>query len=302
MAVATTLPGSAGSGLKSVPKVKSAGPTITPLNTNPIPGRVSTTRTNLNPGLNDNATPKKIASIAGAKAGSPPTPTAATATPAAQPTPTANGAGNPFQGIAPPGLNPDQTASFNTAWNNYQASVNSDNANLAQAPIDEAATVAKDKAAYVQNSETAQAGAASRGLFNSSIKDGAMNDIAATQANNDFLAAGQLASLTAGINADIARLNSNWGATATAAVGDAVINGQNVTPTVPAAAPTAPGAAQGTYGANQAYNQQVETQPTDWRPVWTQQQAASNPNPKNKAIATSLSKAGAGVNKSVGKK
>lgn len=229
--------------------------------------------------------PQKINTPAGQVGGTPPTNAPQPVPPPAAPTPTADPTANAFAGIAPPGLTPDQTAAFNTAWNNYQGKLNTDNGNLAQAPITEAATIANDKAAFVQNSETAQAAAASRGLFNSSIKDGALNDIATTQANNDFIAAGQLSSLTKAINADIATLNSNWGATATGAVGDAVINGQNVTPAVPpaapGAAPAAGGQAAGTYpnvgasAGNAGYIKQVVANPTDWRPAWAQTPAGA---------------------------
>lgn len=217
-----------------------------------------------------------------AKNSAPPTPAPQPVAPAAPAAPTGDSNADAFKGIAPPGLTPDQAAAFNTAWNNYQGSLNTDNASLAQAPITEAQTIANDKATFVQNSETAQAGAAARGMFNSSIKDGALNDIQATQTNNDLLAAGQLSTLTTSINADIARLTGNWGATAIGAVGDAVINGQGVTPTTggtPAPAP-APAAAPNpnTVAAGIAYGKAVAANPASWRTMapFGQSPAASN--------------------------
>lgn len=252
---------SASSGLKAVNKLPASQP-------NTGANRIAQN----NPDTGGPQQIKQTPAVKTGTAGTAPAPvvTAPAATPGAAPT----GGAGAFAGIAPPGLTPDQTSAFNIAWNNYQGSLNSDNASLAQAPINEAQTIANDKAAFVANTETAQAGAAARGMFNSSIKDGALRDIQATQASNDFIAAGQLSSLTGAINTDIARLNSNWGATATGAVGDAVINAQNV----PVAAPAAPpaGSQPAATNGNAAYIKQVQANPTDWRPVWanTAQQKA----------------------------
>lgn len=172
----------------------------------------------------------KPGNVASAVAASPP------GTPAPQPTPVAGAGAAP---AVSPFLTADQTAAFNTSWNNYQNSLNTDTTNLGNATVNEAASIKNDAATALQNGTTENASAAARGLFNSSIRDGALNDIAATQANNDYIAATNLSQLSDSINANIKLLNDNWGATQTLYNAYAVTNAQGVTPVVPPAAAAA---------------------------------------------------------------
>jgi hypothetical protein len=143
-----------------------------------------------------------------------------------------------------PFLTADQTDAFNQAWYAYQGKVNDENASLQNATTTAAQQVQQDAATANQNTETANNSAASRGLFLSSIRDGALNDIAATQVNNDNTVNGNLAALSSQVSGQLDTLAKAWGSTTDLYTAYGITNAQNATPVVPAASPSAAAPAQ----------------------------------------------------------
>lgn len=178
---------------------------------------------------------QKAAVAAGATGAAPAPKPKASAAPSA-PAPKAPAAPTPAPS---PFLTPSQTNDFNNAWDEYQNNVTAQNAQIAQGKISYANQLNADQKTAIQNTWTANADAAARGLFTSSVHDGSLNDIAATKAINDNNALTNWNAISAGANAQLRLLSQEWANTQNLYKSYAVTNAQGETPPVP---PTATGA------------------------------------------------------------
>lgn len=172
-----------------------------------------------------------------------------------------------------PFLTPDQQGALNNAWSNYYYGTNADNQRIGDANVDYGNTITQNAKVARVNTAAENNAAAARGLFESSIRDGALNDIAATQANNNNIALTNLHRLVGSLQADIGRLTTNWGIAQGTAAGEGVANAQAVTPTPSTTTTPNPNSQTPVSSSpNAGYIHRVQKNPANWRPPW-----ASNP-------------------------
>ncbi len=169
-----------------------------------------------------------------------------------------------------PFLTPVQQASFNAAAAKYAQSRAGLEQQLTDAPINTHTAIQAAQQTAATDTNTTNQSTAARGLFQSSIRDSDLNDIASTLTTRTNLLNTNLATLTTGINGQIGNLDTNWGNTQGLYNANAVVNAQAVAPNVPPAtpatpavpkapsAPAAPAAPAATTSGPQASGQQLQ--------------------------------------------
>lgn len=155
------------------------------------------------------------------------------------------------------GLTGDQQAAYITAWAKYQNSLTGLGQSTAGAATTRDQNTAAENKGYTANTEAENANMAARGMFSSSIRDGALNDLDATHVMNlNNIGANYQAAINQ-INSNVGNLNTDWGAEQGLMDWYRIQNSQAATPpTGPAPAPPTP-TGQG-YPARQA----TATQPS----------------------------------------
>lgn len=110
------------------------------------------------------------------------------------------------------GLTGDQQQTYINAYSKYMGSIHSLGQQATNAQIADDQSTAAENKGYTANTEAENANAAARGMFQSSIRDGALNDIDATHVMNLNNIGANLQNALNSINSQTGGLNTDWGA------------------------------------------------------------------------------------------
>lgn len=172
------------------------------------------------------------------------------------------------------GLTGDQQQAFINAWSKYQGSLTTLGQQAAGVQTTRDQSTAAENKGYTANTETENANAAARGLFQSSIRDGDLNDLDATHiANMNNIGANYTSAINA-INAQVGGLNTDWGAEQGLMDWYRIQNSQAAPPPVntPSPAPAAPAAPVPAAPAKSGGSQSVPV----WKGYQNDQRAAGS--------------------------